>query len=73
MYFISGAIFISASIVMFFFIDLFSRIFPQEVMLLDEDVMQGYFSTGSLLFPLISGILGIFLILLQFILKGKTK
>lgn len=73
MYFISGIIFITISIVMLFLVDLFSRAFPHEVMLSDEDVMQGYYQTGSLWFPIIAGIIGLFFIVLHFLLHGKTK
>lgn len=73
MYFISGIIFIAISFMMFFFIDLFSRIFPQDVMLLDEDVVQGYYQTGSLLFPIIAGIIGLFFIVMHYLLQGKAE
>lgn len=73
MYFISGIIFIASSLVMFFFIDLFSRVFSQEVTIYDEEVMQGYYHTGSLLFPLIAGLIGLFFIVLHFLMQGKTK
>ncbi|VVM33847.1 hypothetical protein [Terribacillus sp. AE2B 122] len=72
MYFISGIIFIAISIVMFFFVDLFSRAFPHNVLLFDEEVMQGYYHTGSLWFPIIAGIIGLFLIVLHFILQEKA-
>ncbi|MFP7477003.1 hypothetical protein [Terribacillus saccharophilus] len=73
MYFISGIIFITISFVMFFFVDLFSRAFPHEVILFEEDVMQGYYHTGSLWFPIIAGIIGLFLIVLHFLLHGKAE
>lgn len=73
MYFISGIIFIAISFMMFFFIDLFSRVFPQEIILLDEDVVQGYYQTGSLLFPIIAGIIGLFFVVLHYLLQRKAE
>jgi hypothetical protein len=72
MYFISGSFFVTASLLMFFLIDLYSRTY--DVMLSDAtEVFRGFYSTNVIWFPIATGLIGILLITLHFLRHEKSE
>ncbi|MFJ6413406.1 hypothetical protein CHI12_06800 [Terribacillus saccharophilus] len=73
MYLKSGFILLFSSFIMFFFIDLFSRVFPVQIEMPDDVVTRGYYGSGATWYPVIAAIIGLALITLHFVLKDNRK
>lgn len=72
MYFISGSFFVMSSLIMFFFIDLYSRSYDLLMSDGDENLAKIFYGTGSIWFPIAAALIGLFLMSLHFITKEKS-
>lgn len=73
MYFITGSLSVLFGVLMVFLINLFSVVFPSDVISSsDQESLKGYFQFDLMVYPIVLIILGVLMIALHFFKKTKN-